>query len=147
MTENLEQIWKLVHEDCHQRLHELANTDGSSSGVCQKILTEHIDVKFVPWLLKNDQKQWCINVYLGLWEKANKDPTIITLLLCFPNWKWNWRDVRKSAYHPNGIARNTQQHYRKLLPQCFCSIEKRLASLYTFQRGYFEGKGSQNSVS
>jgi hypothetical protein len=31
----------------------------------------HISVKFIPWLLTYDQKQWCINVCLELQEKAN----------------------------------------------------------------------------
>jgi hypothetical protein len=34
-----------------------------------------IAAKFIPWLLTNDQKRWCINMCLELWEKANEDPT------------------------------------------------------------------------
>jgi hypothetical protein len=31
--------------------------------------------------LKNDQKQWCINMHLELWEKANEDPTFISRII------------------------------------------------------------------
>jgi hypothetical protein len=77
---------------------------GFSYGVWQEILTEnlnmrHIAAKFVPRLLANDQKQWCVSVCLEIWEKANEDPTFISRNVtsdeswfCFPNWKWSWRD-------------------------------------------------------
>jgi hypothetical protein len=67
MTENAEKIWKLIHEDHRETIHELADTVGISYGVCQEILTwnlnmHHIAKMFVPWLLTNDQNQWHINV-------------------------------------------------------------------------------------
>jgi hypothetical protein len=69
MTENVERIQELIHEDHLQTFHELADTAGISYGVCQEILTEnvnkcHIALKFVPRLLTNDQKQQ--HVYLCL---------------------------------------------------------------------------------
>jgi transposase len=62
MTENVEKIRELIHEDRHQTIHELADTIGINYGVCQEFLTEnlnmhHIAAKFVPRLLTNDQKQ------------------------------------------------------------------------------------------
>jgi hypothetical protein len=56
MTENVEKIQELVHEDGRRTIHELADTIGISYGVCLEILTEnlnmgHIAVKFVPRLL------------------------------------------------------------------------------------------------
>jgi bacterioferritin-associated ferredoxin len=58
-TENAEKIWKSIHEDYCQTIHELEDTVGISCGVCQEILTEHLNVhhiaaKFVPRLLTND---------------------------------------------------------------------------------------------
>jgi hypothetical protein len=71
MTENVEKIRDLIHEDHCQTIRELADTIGISYGDCQEILTEnlnmhHIVVKFVPGPLTNDQKQWHINVCLEL---------------------------------------------------------------------------------
>jgi hypothetical protein len=37
----------------------------------------NIIMKFIPWLLTNDQKQQHINVCLELREKANEDPAFI----------------------------------------------------------------------
>jgi hypothetical protein len=37
-----------------------------------------IATMFVPQLLTNDQKQWCINVCLELRKMANKDPAFIS---------------------------------------------------------------------
>jgi DNA-binding Lrp family transcriptional regulator len=52
-TENVEKTKELIHEDCRQTIHELADTVGVSYAVCQEILTEnlnmhHIAAKFVP---------------------------------------------------------------------------------------------------
>jgi hypothetical protein len=52
MTENVEKIRNLIHEDCCQTIHEVADTIGISYGVSQ-ILTEYLNVrsiaaKFVP---------------------------------------------------------------------------------------------------
>jgi hypothetical protein len=72
-----------IHEDHRRTVHELADTIGIGYGVCQEILTEnlnmhHVATKFVPQLLANDQKRWCVNVCLELREKANKDPSFIS---------------------------------------------------------------------
>jgi hypothetical protein len=53
MTENVEKIRELIHEDRRQAIHELADTIGTSYGVCQEILTENLNMrriaaKFVP---------------------------------------------------------------------------------------------------
>jgi hypothetical protein len=71
MTENVENILELIHKDCQQTIHELIDTIGFSYGVCQEILTEnlnmrHIAAKFVPRLLASEQKQWHVNVCMGL---------------------------------------------------------------------------------
>jgi hypothetical protein len=57
MTENVEKIRELIHEDHRRTIHELADTVGVSYGVCQ-ILTEdlnmrHIATNFVPPTLDN----------------------------------------------------------------------------------------------
>jgi hypothetical protein len=65
MTENVDKIWELIHEDRRrQTIHEFTYTVGISYGVCQEILTENLNMrctaaKFVPQLLTNDQKQQC----------------------------------------------------------------------------------------
>jgi hypothetical protein len=56
MTENVEKIWELMHEDRRQTIHELADMVGISYGVCQEILTENLNMcctaaKFVPPIL------------------------------------------------------------------------------------------------
>jgi hypothetical protein len=98
MTEKVEKIWELIHEEDYRRtIHELADTIGISCGVCQEMVAENLNMrcigaKFVPQLLTNDQKQWCINVYLELREKSNGDPTFISRIImveeiwiCFQN--------------------------------------------------------------
>jgi hypothetical protein len=71
MTENVNKIRGLIHKDHRWTIHELTDTTGISYGVYQEILTEnmnmcHIAVKFVPRLLTNDQKQWCVLVSVCL---------------------------------------------------------------------------------
>jgi ribosomal protein S25 len=44
-TENVEKIQELIHEDRRQTIHELADTVGISYGVCQEILTEHLNLR------------------------------------------------------------------------------------------------------
>jgi hypothetical protein len=73
---------KLIGEDHYRTIHELTDTVGLSYGVCQEILTERLNMlrittKFVPQLLKNDQKLLHINVCLELQEKANKAQLLI----------------------------------------------------------------------
>jgi hypothetical protein len=53
MTENVEKLRALIHEDCRQTIQELADIFGISYGVCQEILTENLNMccivaKFVP---------------------------------------------------------------------------------------------------
>jgi hypothetical protein len=44
MTENVEKIRELIHEDRRQTIHELADTTAISYGVCQEILTENLNM-------------------------------------------------------------------------------------------------------
>jgi hypothetical protein len=99
----LKKIWELIHNNRRWIIHKLTDTAGISYGVCQ-ILTENFNMrrtaaKFVHQLLTNDQKQRRVNLCLELREKANEDPAFISRIIrgdkswiCFPNWKWNWRD-------------------------------------------------------
>jgi hypothetical protein len=41
MTENVEKIGEVIHEDRRRTIHELTDTVGISYGVCQEILTEN----------------------------------------------------------------------------------------------------------
>jgi hypothetical protein len=47
MTENIEKILQLVHEDGCQNIHELAHTIGISYGVCQDMLTENFNMHHI----------------------------------------------------------------------------------------------------
>jgi hypothetical protein len=85
-TEYVENIRELIHKDRRRTIHEFADTAGISYGVCQEILTENLNMrripeKFILRLLKNDQKQQCVNVCLELTEKANEDPTFISRII------------------------------------------------------------------
>jgi hypothetical protein len=64
MTQNVEKIPELIHDDCHQTIHELADTAGIIYGVCQEILTENLKM----CCNANDQKvvssaQTCVLSY------------------------------------------------------------------------------------
>jgi hypothetical protein len=85
-TENVDKFWKLIHEDRCRTIHELADTIGISYGVCQVILAENVNMcrtamKFVPWHLKDDQKQRHINVCLELREMASSAPAFISRII------------------------------------------------------------------
>jgi hypothetical protein len=42
MTEDVEMILELIHEERRQTIHEIADTVRISYGVCQEILTENL---------------------------------------------------------------------------------------------------------
>jgi hypothetical protein len=44
MIENVEKIQKLVQEEHHRTIHELASTTGISYVVCQEILTDNLNI-------------------------------------------------------------------------------------------------------
>jgi hypothetical protein len=46
-TENFEKTPELIHEDRRQIIHEFADTDGISYGVCQEILTENLNMRLI----------------------------------------------------------------------------------------------------
>jgi hypothetical protein len=69
--------WELIQEDCCWIIHELGDTTGISYGVCQEILEGNLSVccsalKFVPWLLTNEQKQPHINMCLELERRLTR---------------------------------------------------------------------------
>jgi hypothetical protein len=86
MTEYVEKIRELLHEDRRRTIRELASTAGISYRVCQDILVENLNIrriaaKFVPRHLTNDQKQRHVNVCLELREKAKEDPTFTSRII------------------------------------------------------------------
>jgi hypothetical protein len=86
MTENVEKIQELIHEDHCWTIHELKEPVGISYGVCQEILTENLNMcrtvgLFVPLVLTTDQKQRCVNMCLELQEKANEGPPFISRII------------------------------------------------------------------
>jgi hypothetical protein len=44
MTENVDKISELIHDDHRRTIHELADTIGISYGVCQEILIENLNM-------------------------------------------------------------------------------------------------------
>jgi hypothetical protein len=52
MTESVEKTRGLIHEDRRRTIHELADTTGISYGVCQKILTENLNMHRIAAKLK-----------------------------------------------------------------------------------------------
>jgi hypothetical protein len=44
-TENVEKIRELIHDDCSQTIHELADTVRIIYEVCQEILTENLNMR------------------------------------------------------------------------------------------------------
>jgi hypothetical protein len=44
-TENVQKVRKLIHKDRRRTIHERADTVGISYGVCQEILTEHVNMR------------------------------------------------------------------------------------------------------
>jgi bacterioferritin-associated ferredoxin len=47
MTENVEKIQELINRDCHQTIHELADSVGINCGVCKEILTENLNMHHI----------------------------------------------------------------------------------------------------
>jgi hypothetical protein len=47
MTEYIEKIRELIHNDWRQKTHELADTVGISSGVLQETLTENLNMHWI----------------------------------------------------------------------------------------------------
>jgi hypothetical protein len=47
MTENVEEIRELIHEDCHWSILELADTIGISYGVYQEMLMENLNMRHI----------------------------------------------------------------------------------------------------
>jgi hypothetical protein len=71
MTESAENIWELIHKDCHWTISKLVDTVGISCEDCQEVLTKNLTVcwiaaKFVSWLTANYWKQRVINLFLEL---------------------------------------------------------------------------------
>jgi hypothetical protein len=94
------QYQSFVHEDSRRTIHELARgTVGTSSGVCQLIITESVNMsriaaKVVPRILTNDQKQWAPIMCPELWEKANEDLVFMSRMLLFAKLKTKFKGLR-----------------------------------------------------
>jgi hypothetical protein len=64
-----------------------------------------IATKYVPRLLTNDQKQWRVNLCLELQEKANKNPTFISIsgIMGDESWIYNY-DPETTTKSKKGAA-------------------------------------------
>jgi hypothetical protein len=69
--------------------------------------------------------------------------------LCFPNWKWNWRDdVLKQCLTSKGNCKQYSTAFRKMTSTVLLKCGKKKMWHYIHSQGdYFEGDGSQNWVS
>jgi len=65
--EIIQKVQKVIHSNHHLTVREVAEEDGISRTMFHEILTEsfcmhHVESKFVPRLLSEDQKQNCVDV-------------------------------------------------------------------------------------
>jgi hypothetical protein len=129
-------FWELIHKDHCRTTHEVAYITGISHGVCQEILTEnlnmqHIATKFVPRILTNDKKQWCVNMCLQLCKKANKDPAFISSTITDDrSWIYSYDPEtkqqlpqRKSPLSPKAKKAQQLQSLTKRIPIVFFNVK------------------------
>jgi len=79
----IERVRQIIREDRRRTSDEVSILVGISHGTCHKILTEdlkmpHVAIKFVPRLLRVDQKQLRHDVCLDLKDNAANDPSLLS---------------------------------------------------------------------
>jgi hypothetical protein len=88
----------------------------------------------IPWL------------WFPLLPNRQTQPPVISL--CFPNWKWNWRDdVLKQCVTSKGNRKRHSTALWKWLPRFFRSVEKLRDRCISIQGDYFEGDCSHIWIS
>ena len=70
----------------HLTIREVAEDVRIAIGMCQKILTEdlqmrHVTMKFVPRLLTAEQKDYRVSICTDLHEQAQNDPNFMSLVI------------------------------------------------------------------
>ena len=83
--ELIDQVRTLVTQDRRVTVRELAEVLGISSGSVHSILTDdlsmqRVSAKFVPKLLKIEQKQFLLEVSQSMLDYANSDPEFLNIV-------------------------------------------------------------------
>jgi hypothetical protein len=84
--ENVENVRKIVYEDRRNTITEIADRLGLSSGTCQRILTEdlnmrRISAKLVPRLLTEEEKQRRVLVCQELLDEVRNDQNFLSRVI------------------------------------------------------------------
>jgi hypothetical protein len=75
-------------------------------------------MNFVPQLLTNDQKEWCVNMCLELREKANEDPTFTRISRIITGVGFMVMIQKQSNNCRSGRANNHQEEKGAAGPLC-----------------------------
>jgi hypothetical protein len=86
MIENVAKVPEVIQKDQRCTIHDICNIVRLSHGMCQRILSDelnmrHIAAEFVPRLLSNDQKEYCIAVCTELKEQAKNNRNFISNII------------------------------------------------------------------
>jgi len=104
--ELIDQVWTLVMQDRRVTVRENAKEMGISTGSVHSILTDdlamrRVSAKFVPKLLKIEQKQLSLEVSMDMLDYANSDPEFLNIVTtCNESWVY--------GYDPETKAQSTQ---------------------------------------
>ena len=89
--ETVARVREIIHANRHLTIREVAEEGRIAFSMCQKILTEdlqmrHVTAKFVPHLLTAEQKDNCMSVCTDLHEQAQNDPNFMSLVITGDEW-------------------------------------------------------------
>jgi len=81
--ETVARVWEIIRADRRLTIREVAEEARIAFGMCQKILTEdlrmrRVTAKFVPCLLRAEQKDDCMSVCTDLRDRAQNDPNFMS---------------------------------------------------------------------
>jgi len=89
-------VCEVILEDRWQTIHDVCNEVGLSYGSCQHILVEElnmrrIEAKFVPRLLKNDQRDHRVQLCTELQKAVRNDPNFLSRVITGDeSWLYNY---------------------------------------------------------
>ena len=105
--ENIEKVRKTINADRCRTTDEISEITGLSWSSCQRMLTEdlntkRVSAKFVPWLLREDKKNNCLNVCYDLRVQVGNNPQILSKVVTGDE-TWCYGTTRKqNKYQANG---------------------------------------------
>jgi len=84
--ETVARVQEIIRVDWRLTIREVAEDVGIAFGMCQKILTEdlqmrHVSAKFVPGLLTAEQKDDRVSICTDLCERAQNDPNFMSSVI------------------------------------------------------------------